>query len=294
MDFKQLESFVAVVRYGSFTKAAESLFLSQPTVSAHIRSLENDLGKRLIIRTTKNIEVTPKGLQVYKYAQRILELKGRMVQECGAAAQQIIHLGASTIPSAYILPEILSEFGRYHPDTYFIIHQSDSEGVQAGLLDGIYDIGLLSTPDEGRLRCIPFCRNAMVLITPVNEFFLALQKEPRPPLQTLMEQPIILREEGTRKNLSQLLEAMDISESQLNVTARSNDPETIKNLVACGLGVSIISELAAQNMVEEKRLLAFPIPDAREQTLYLAYRKEYILQPHIRDFTRFLLQRHQP
>ena len=100
MEFKQLESFAAVVRLNSFTKAAESLYISQPTISTHIRALEEELGTRLIMRTTKKIDVTPEGLKLFEYAVNILELRDRMVQECSAGARQIIHLGASTIPSA--------------------------------------------------------------------------------------------------------------------------------------------------------------------------------------------------
>ena len=137
MELKQLQSFAAVVKYGSFTKAAEKLYISQPTISTHIRTLEEELGRQLILRTTKSIEVTEKGREVYGYVTNILELRERMVRACAGEARRIIHLGASTIPSAYILPEILPEFGQLHPDTYFVIHQSDSQGVIDGLTDGI-------------------------------------------------------------------------------------------------------------------------------------------------------------
>jgi DNA-binding transcriptional LysR family regulator len=78
-------------------------------------------------------------------------------------------------------------------------------------------------------------------------------------------------------------------EENLHITARINDQEAIKNLVAGGLGVSIISEKAAQNFLLEKRLLAFPLPDSTSaRSLYLAYRKDYILKPYVQDFIRFL------
>ena len=100
MEIKQLESFAAVVRLGSFTRAAEELYISQPTVSTHIRTLEEELNTRLILRTTKSIEVTAAGKKVYDDAVSILQLRDRMLQESAGGAKRIIHLGASTIPSA--------------------------------------------------------------------------------------------------------------------------------------------------------------------------------------------------
>ena len=104
MELKQLECFAAVVKYGSFTVAAQHLYLSQPTVSAHVRTLEEELGRRLLIRTTKSLEVTPKGREVYDCAVKMLSLQTRIRRACAPDEEHIIRLGASTIPSAYILP----------------------------------------------------------------------------------------------------------------------------------------------------------------------------------------------
>ena len=171
MDLKHLQSYVAVVKYGSFTKAAENLFISQPTISAHINALEEELGKPLMIRTTKNMEITEKGKEVYEYATNVLDLCDRMVETCNEQERQTIHLGTSNIPSCYILPELLPEYAQMHPDTYFDIHQSDSQGVIDGLLDGIFDVGLIGMKED-KLKCEMFWQDRMVLVTPVNEHFL--------------------------------------------------------------------------------------------------------------------------
>ena len=198
MEFKQLESFAAVVRLNSFTKAAESLYISQPTISTHIRTLEEELGTRLIMRTTKNIDVTPEGLKLFEYAVNILELRDRMMQECSAGSRQIIHLGASTIPSAYILPEVLPTFGKLYPNAFFIIHQTDSKGVVEGLTDGIYDVGLIGMPcGKETLHSEPFCKDRMVLVTPVSEEYLTLQGNGASPEEILRTHPVILREKGS-------------------------------------------------------------------------------------------------
>jgi DNA-binding transcriptional LysR family regulator len=303
MEIKQLQSFVEVVRQGSFTRAAEVLYISQPTISTHIRQLEDELHTRFLLRTTKSIEVTPKGQELYEYALNILELTDRIRQRCSQEDERIIHLGASTIPSAYILPEVLPVFGRRSPEIYFVIHQGDSQEVVDGLLDNVFDLGLIGMQvDSDALEIIPFHRDHMVLITPVNERFLALKQ--RYPsceassaassnelLAELLQEPIILREKGSgsKKSVDLFFESIGVVEENLHITARINDQEAIKNLVAGGLGISIISEKAAQNFLLEKRLLAFPLPDSTSaRSLYLAYRKDYILKPYVQDFIQFL------
>lgn len=294
MEFKHLQAFVAVVKSNSFTKAAEDLFISQPTISARVHQMEEELHTRLILRTTKSIEVTPKGRELYDYAVKILELRDRMVRDCSVESQKIIHLGASTIPSAYVLPEILPEYGRLAPDIYFVIHQSDSQGVVDGLLKSVYELGLVGMrPDTDELESVPFCQDRMVLITPVNERYLAMKALDEVPIMELLHEPIILREKGSgsKKSADRFLESAGIAEEELHVTARINDQEAIKNLVAGGLGVSIISERAAGNFLAEKRLLMFELPDAAStRQLYLIYRKNYIMRSYVRDFMLFVVR----
>ena len=289
MELKQLECFAAVVKYGSFTVAAQHLYLSQPTVSAHVRTLEEELGRRLLIRTTKTLEVTPKGREVYDCAVKMLSLQTRIRRACAPDEEHIIRLGASTIPSAYILPQLLPEFGRRCPDVYFTVTQTNSQGVVEGLADGIFDLGLLGMKGDDRVTCIPFCEDRMVLIAPVNERLLALQRE-KDPLPTLLHEPMILREKGSGslKTADRFLAGLGITEDSLTVAARVNDQEAIKNLVQSGLGVSLVSERAARSAVEEKRLLQFELPVESRRHLYLAYRRDYILQPHIKAFCRFV------
>ena len=291
MEFKQLQSFVEVARLESFTKAAETLFISQPTISTHIRQLEEELRTRLIVRTTKSIAVTPKGREFYDYAVSILDLRDRMVRNCSADEKRIITIGASTIPSAYLLPEILPEYGRISPDTYFNIQQGDSRSIMSGIRDGIYDLGIVGMrPDDENFDITPLCRDRMVIITPVNEYYLNLRDKGLP-IEELLREPIILREEGSgsQKRAHEYLTAHGMSDDRLNITARINDPEAIKNLVAGGLGISIMSERAADNFIRAKRLLKIELPDeGATRWIYLIHGKDYIFKPDTQDFIQFL------
>ena len=292
MDFKQLQSFVTVVQEESFTQAASKLFISQSTISTHIRQLETALNTKLILRTTKSLQITPKGRELYEYAQNILELKERMLQACSIESQRIIHLGASTIPSAYILPKLLADFGKLHPDIYFIIHQSDSQGIISGLKDGLFNLGFIGMScEDSDFCCQPFCKDRMVLITPVNEHFLHYKQQKEISLTELLREPLILREKGSgsKKMADNFLAHSGISEDELQIIARVNDQEAIKNLVASGMGISIISEKAAQNFLQEKRLLAFELPqDFSERSLYLIYRQNYLLPSYVKEFLSFI------
>ncbi len=289
MEFKQLESFIAVVKYGSFTKAAEKMYSSQPTISTHVRSLEEELETQLIIRTTKSIEITARGKELYECASKMIQLRDHLIKSWSVEKNKMIHIGASTIPSSYILPEIIPEFGKIHPDVSFEVDQSDSQGILDALQHGEFDVGLIGMPCEDEsLVCVPFYKDRMVVITPVNEAFINMKT---PDARVLLESPFILREQGSgsQKRADQLLEEMGIAEEKMHVIARINDQESIKNLVAGGLGISIISERAVRNFVDENRLLAFDLcNEAADRYLYLVFHKNSRLKPYMEEFIRFV------
>ena len=293
MEFKQLQSFVAVVDYGSFTKASEKLFISQPTISTHIRLLEEECQSCLLVRTTKNIELTPRGQEFYECAVSILSLKNRLLESWSDESRNVIHLGASTIPSTYLLPELLPAYKKLCPETYFNIHQSDSQGILGKILEGSFNIGLVGMTCEDERFCFePFYRDQMVLITPKNDYFRQFKESSTPIEQILRTEDLILREEGSgsRKFVYDLLERLNIPESALQITARLNDQESIKNLVANGLGISVISKAAACSPGSDQKLLVFDLPVvADSRSLYLVYHKNFILKPYVHHFMEFVL-----
>ena len=290
MDFKQLKSFAAVVEYQNFSKAAERLHIAQPTISTHVRMLEEELNTRLILRTTKSLEITPQGWDAYRYAVKILDLKDRIMDSCSADSKNIIRVGASTIPAAYILPEVMSRYGEKSPNSYFVINQVHGNEVVDGVMDGLFDVGLTGAPaDREGLVCLPLYENRLVMISPVTERFIRLQLQSASPLQELLKEPMVLREVGSKKSANQYLEAMGIEEDTLQVVARVNDQETVKNMVARGMGVSLISEIAARDFVKERRLLKFTLPDYdSQQHIYLVYSSRFGSEPKVQDFVDFL------
>ncbi|MGI6070379.1 MAG: selenium metabolism-associated LysR family transcriptional regulator [Blautia sp.] len=297
MDFKQLQTYIAVVKNKSFTAAAEELNLSQPTVSTHIRILEEELNSRLIIRTAKSFEITCRGWELYECARNICKLKDDMIKRWNGTDSKVIRLGVSTIPSAYILPEILPDFGKQHGDVYFAVDQSDSQAIIESVHKGTYDVGLVGMKaDDELLEFIPFFQDRMVLITPVTQHYLSFKEQEAFPLEQLRKEPMILREagSGSAKSVTRFLDKMGISEDELRVSARINDQEAIKNLVTGGLGISIVSEKAVQDYLDAKRLLKFELPgDLSGRRFYIIYQKEYILTSYVKDFVHFVKNYYQ-
>lgn len=290
MDFKQLRSFAYVVQYKSFTTAAEKLYLSQPTISTHIRQLEEELGLPLIARTTKNIDITEKGKEVYEYAVQLLQIRDRLEKACEPETHNLLHIGASTIPSCYVLPGLLAEYRRSCPEIDFNIRQTDSQGVVEGLNQNIFDVGFLGKEPKGNdFVYFPLCEDHLVLITPNTDYYHSLQAEGKYP--DFKSETFLSREPGSgSQDLSdQVLKSFGISHSDLHISALVNDSETIKNMVASQLGIAIISEKAAENFLRAGRILQFDLPkDQAGRYLYVAYRKYNFLSMETQNFIGFL------
>ena len=291
MEFKQLEAFVAVVDYESFSEAARKLYLTQPTISAHVRSLEEELHTRLILRTTKKTTITTRGYQLYDSAVRMLEIRNNLLENFTGVQKHMIDLAASTIPSSYLLPEILAAFGKTHPDIYFHSIQADSAESINRVLDGTVDLALVgqNTRDE---TCVflPFCQDKLVIATPITNHYLSLQNK-TVSFEDFIKDPIIIREKGsgTKKEMDLFLERIGITPSDLNVIARMNDLEGIKKSIVNGLGISILSARSAIDLQKTKQILLFPLEEsAHKRTFYIVYSKNRILKPHVRQFIQFI------
>lgn len=295
MEFKQLEAFVAVVDYGSFSEAARRLYLTQPTISAHIRSLEDELHMKLIIRTTKKTTVTAKGYQLYDSAVRMLDIRNNLLENFTGAHKHMIDLAASTIPSSYLLPELLAAFGKAHPDVYFHSVQSDSAESISRVLDGTVDLALVgqNTRDESCVF-LPFCYDELVLATPVTDRYLSLYSHlPDEPVsfRDFAKDPIIIREKGsgTKKKMDLFLEKNGIIPGNLNVVARMNDLESIKKSIVNGLGISILSSRSVTDLQKTKQILVFPLGEpTHKRSFYIVYSKNRILKPHVKQFIQFV------
>ena len=119
MNLKQLEAFVRVAETKSFSLTAKQLYLTQPTVSAHIASLEKELNTCLLVRNTKGVALSEEGKELYAYAEQILELERKIKERFGlnrAGGGSVLRVAASTVPAQYLLPDIMAAFRKKYPD----------------------------------------------------------------------------------------------------------------------------------------------------------------------------------
>ena len=285
MNLKQLEAFARVAECGSFSKAAKELFLTQPTVSAHIASLEKELKARLFVRNTKEVSLSEEGKVLYQYARQMIELEKTIEQiflTGENAESRSITIAASTIPGQYLLPEILSAFAEKYPNEQFHIMETDSAEVIEKVTSGMADIGFTGTVlDKRHCKYIPFYKDELVIIMPATPFYRELAKESKD-LEWLMGVPFIMREEGsgTRKEMEKHLKEMGIYIDEINVVSTMDNTELIKRSVKNGMGISIMSKLAAKDLVESGDVIQVPFAKEGEwRDLNIVYNKNYQLLP---------------
>lgn len=266
MNLKQLEAFVRIADTGSFSKVAKELFLTQPTISAHISSLEKELNSRLFVRNTKEVRLSESGEVLYEYAKQMIALQKKIEQAFHTAdekEEQCLTIAASTIPAQYLVPGILANFNEKYPGQQFRVIETDSAKVVEQVINHTADIGFTGTVlDKKICKHIPFYQDELVVIAPNTDKYQEI-KETQTNAKWIKDENLIMREEGsgTRKEAEKQLKKIGMSISKLNVIASMENPEAIKKSVSNGMGISIISRLAAKDEVEKGKLIALPISE---------------------------------
>lgn len=280
MNLKQMEAFVKVAETKSFSAAAKQLFLTQPTVSAHISALEKELNVCLLVRNTKGVALSEAGKELYAYAEQMLELEQKIRERFGLQGKNsgsVLRIAASTIPSQYLLPRILSAFRKDWPEEQLKVFESDSAGVVEMILSHKADVGFTGTMlDKGRCTYIPFYQDELVILTPSTEKYM--KRKDSDVSGWISSEPLILREEGsgTRKEASRILEGMGFELQKFCIAAVMENQETIKRSVENGMGITVLSRLAAKEEIHSGRLLAFPLGEnGGNRSIYLVYDAAY-------------------
>lgn len=292
MNLKQLEAFVQVSESGSFSKAAKELFLTQPTISAHISSLEKELNVRLFIRNTKEVSLSDDGKDLYRYAKQITDLEKAIEERFymdSDDGKHFITIAASTIPAQYLLPKVLLCYRERYPKEQIKIMETDSSEVVTQVVDHMVDVGFTGTVLEKKhCKYIPFYKDELAVITPDTPEYRILKEQNRDDIDWIKRKPLILREEGsgTRKEAEKQLKNAGISMEDLDIVASIANQETIKKSVKQGMGITVLSRLAAE---DEDGLLIFPIPGADEgRDINLVYNKNYQMTRSADRFIRIV------
>lgn len=284
MFLNQIEAFVNVVKYKSFSAAAKELYLSQPTISSHIKSLENELGVQLIVRSTKDVVLSDAGKIFYEYALELLHIRDTAYQRIHDYTTDIsgtLPIAASTVPAQYVLPQILVEIVKLYPKIIVKILQMENPEVIHAVENFEVEFGIVGT-NSSNSKCSfePLMKDHLVLITPNTEEYRQL--EGSFPTELFRKVPFVWlgKENGPCREASAYFESIGMTLDDLNIAAEMPNTESIKHAVHYGLGVSIISRKAAEDYEKLGYLLSFDLDsEFLDRSLYLVCHKNRMISP---------------
>ena len=291
MDFRQLESFVAIAKLKSFSKAAERLFLTQPTLSNHISRLEEELGVILLARNNKKTELTDAGKLFFASAQELISRREQAVVDLGQFEGRIegtLEIGASSIPGQYLLPQILARFCQSYPDVVYNIHYQSSHEVISQLISQELDFGMVGSPaDNSLLVYEKAADDELVAIAPPIKPFTQMESITA---QQLLAYRLIMRKEGsgTRRIFEDALKTATGGKAQIKAAAYTDNTEMVNLCVMQGLGLAVTSRLAVADKAAHGQLKILPISDLElNRNCWFVYLKGRVLSPlacRFRDF----------
>jgi len=295
MDIHHLRVFVSVFQYKSFSKASKKLRLTQPTVSAHIRALEEEYNCKLFDRLGRTIIPTKEAEVLYQYATEIIEKTDVISDAMSRFKKKVagtLVLGASTIPGTYLLPSIMTAFQKKYPAVSFQILIEDSKKIVDSLSKHELIMGIVGAKlGNEEIEYMSFFDDELIVVSAPS--FI---KSNKITLKELINLPIVLREEGsgTRKITEQILTDSGIAYHRMSIAGIIGSTDAVKQAVKAGMGVSILSRLSVSDELKYKTLKKIKITDVsmrrkiyiithKKRTLPLAYQ---IFLDYIRSNSR--------
>jgi DNA-binding transcriptional LysR family regulator len=293
IEFRHLETFCRVADLKSFSKAADDLFLTQPTVSGHILSLEQFLSLRLFDRASREIRLTKSGEVFREYASKILSLRKDLLNALSEFSQGIrgeLSLGTSTIPGEYLLPGLIGDFKREHPSFVISLKIADTKEVIQFVLQDHVEFGIIGARlNHPSLHYEKFEEDEIVIVAPTGH---PLTRNKKVTLDQLLKEPWIIREEGsgTRIAVEKALRRKGKSLKQFNVVMEMGSTSSVKEGVKAKLGLAFISGRAAEGEVRQGSLSRIDVegfePISRQ--IYIVTHRRRTLSPMGTEFLRFL------
>jgi len=293
MDFKQIEAFANVVRYKSFSKAADALGVTQPTISTHVSTLEKELKIKLIDRRGKEALATQQGTILFQYAIQLLNTRDKALFSLEGSTAEIdgtLEIHASAIAGEFLVPSLLTEFKTRYPAVRFSLEQAESAKVEENLLGQKAEIGFVGHKGNANLHYQKLFADPLVLITPKTGKFEEIRGS-EIGIEDFIEEPFVWRAQSThiKKEFEEKLLTLDYDPREINVVATVNSAQAIKQAVGKGLGVSLMSKLTLEEESEDRGYYAFPVREldlARE--FYLVWNRNSSLSPTAEKFRTFV------
>ncbi len=293
MADRRLQVFATVARLLSFTKAAESLHMTQPAVTFQIRQLEEYFNTRLFDRTHNRITLTETGELVKQYADQIIGMYKEMDNEVRTLTGDIqgpLIIGASTTIGEYFIPGIVGSYQNNFPDVKVRLHVANTNGIIHMVENNEIDIGIVEGPVNNKnLVKEVIWNDELVLVCPVDH---ALATHKKLAIPDVLDYPFISREEGsgTREVVENYLTKRKIEPDSINIIMEFGSPESIKSAVTAGLGVSILSAATMEKELALKSLAAVPLNPPIKRTFSIVYQRQKFRLRAMEEFLAFARQ----
>lgn len=288
MDFKQIDAFINVVRYKSFSKAADATFFTQPTLSTHISNLESELGVKLLERKGRSVELTSQGAKFYNYAVEMINTREQAMKSLNNSKDSlsgILEIQTSSIPGVTFLPKWLAEFKSKNDDVQFYVNMSDTQSVIDNLLERRGEIGFIGDKVNNKaFDSVKVSSDKVVMIAP-KSYKLAKSIE----LKDIIDFPFIWRETGsaTRKTFESAAISLGFEKESFKIAGLFNDLDSIIRAVESGLGVAIISKKLADTL--SNKICVAEIKDFKDdRDFYMIRLKNGAASPIAEAFYKFV------
>lgn len=292
MDLWQLQIFCKVVDLKSFSRAGRAVHLSQPTVSSHIKDLEDHFDCRLVDRLAKEALPTKAGRLLYRYARRIIALRDEIesaMAEFKGKVKGSLSLGGSTIPGAFVLPAIIGSFTTQFPEVNISLSIADTRQIIDAILSGDLELGVVgATSSDAGILQRRLVEDTMCLVVPAGHRWASRK---RITAKQLFSEPFIIRESGsgTLKSIQASFSDAGLRFNDLNVVARIGSTEAIRQGVKNRMGVSILSAIAVSDDVAAGHLKTLTIDGLNlERAFYLTHHRHRSLSPLCEAFIEFI------
>ncbi|MGC1455347.1 MAG: selenium metabolism-associated LysR family transcriptional regulator [Nitrospirota bacterium] len=276
MDIHHLRIFLSVFRNRSFSKASRELRLSQPTVSDHIKSLEDHLECALFERLGRKIIPTGEAEVLYNYAIEVTEKADGIRHAIGQFKKEVageLIIGASSIPGTYLLPSLVATFKKTYPEVSFQVLVSDSKAIVQKVLQHEILLGLVgSRLNSSQISSLPFMEDELIVVSSPPMVKGNIIK-----LKDLSKYPMVIREEGsgTRREAEKLLEAHGFSMETMLHAGVFGSTDAVKQAVKAGLGIAVVSKYSVEEELKHETLKEIKITNIRmKRSFYVATHKK--------------------
>jgi DNA-binding transcriptional LysR family regulator len=286
MDFKQIEAFINVAKFKSFSKAANASFLSQPAISSHIASLEKQLRIQLFDRTSKEVLLTPAGDSFLNYAIDILNARDKAISNLAKFNETVsgkLKLASSTTPCNTIVPILIKKFHSLYPDVSFDVIERSSREIIENIIRFDCELGIVGElVNDEKIKSYELMKDDLIVISS-PEFNLPNSIK----VEALLKYQFILREEGsaTRKTFEDAIQRHGLDTSDMNICFEVSNLDTLLQFVKQGLGISVVSKQVFRDYISYGLIKETSIEDlCLKRSIYLISSSKRTLTPTSKAF----------